>query len=145
MLKKAIALLIICTASVEASDSNLICPATAQVGGPLLVTATIENEQSSPLVINKVVFNLLGNIDGKSIGLLGPNVYPIAPFTIPAANCNPPYQYVCEPSLETFENVAVITNIPVSMANTLAVANAAVIDENNKTHMVGTCLVHITN
>jgi len=154
--KKLMAFLMIFT-SAAANASSLTCPATVKAGTPLTVTATIDNDDcNDPIYISKAVLNLMGNVDGKSLGLLGPFVIPLASIdTIPPATCqsipfdpkNPQYgsYTVTTPATQTVGNVVIIANVPAGMAGTLAVASGAVIDQKNKTRMVGSCTVHVTN
>ena len=154
--KKLMAFLMIFT-SAAANASSLTCPATVKAGTALTVTATIDNNDcNNPLYISKAVLNLIGNVDGKSLGLLGPYVIPLASIdTVPPATCvSVPYtpgypQYgsytVTTPGTQTVGNVVIIASVPTGMAGTLAVASGAVIDNNNKTIMIGSCTVPVTN
>ena len=145
--KKMMAFLMIFT-SAAANASSLTCPATVKAWTALTVTATIDNDDcNNPLYISKAVLNLMGNVDGKSLGLLGPYVIPLASIdTIPSATCHVMNGvYITLPGTQTVGNVVIINSVPASMAGTLAVASGAVIDNNNKTHMVCSCTVHVTN
>jgi len=98
----------------------------------------------------------MGNSGNATIGLQGPFVTPLPMLTtIPTATCKSvPYSSdhpewgtynVVVPTTHKFSNLVVIAKVPKGMADTLALASAGLMDENNKIHMVGACPVHVIN
>ena len=148
--KKLLAAMIMFTSTV--ANANITCPSTVKAGSPLVVNnIKIVNGSSSPMNINRVL-TVIGNIDGKSLGFLGPYVTTLSPiFTVPAATlttvkCGNFCSYV--QSVETtipVNNFIVMSSIPESMAGNIAVVSVAIMDTNSIPTVLGACTTTVTN
>jgi hypothetical protein len=150
--KKLLAAMIMFTST--AAHANIICPSTIKAGSPLVVNnIKIVNGSTSPMNINRVL-TVIGNIDGKSLGFLGPYVTTLSPiFTVPAATLTT-VQYGSCPSCSYIQSTAttipvnnftVMSSIPASMAGNIAVVSVAIMDTNSITTTLGACTVTVTN
>ena len=155
--KNYLILLVLSSATV-AEASSLICPATVKAGSQLTVTVNITNEDcSNPLTIDRTVVSLIGNSGSGTIGLQGPFVTPFANnfstlighakcTTVPYTAGHPEWGTYTKviPTTHSFANIVVIGKVPSGMGGTLALANAGVLDTNNKLIIAGQCYISVT-
>ena len=148
--KKLLAAMLMFTSTV--ANANIICPSTVKAGSPLVVNNIniVNNSSTSPMNINRVL-TVIGNIDGKSLGFLGPYVKTLdSIFTLPAATFHQTQQG-CEqcgfltPTTSFIPSYTVINSIPESMAGNIAVVSVAIMDIDSNTTPLGTCTTTVTN
>jgi hypothetical protein len=148
--KKILAAMIMFTSTV--ANANITCPSTVKAGSPLVVNnIKIVNRSNSPMNINRVL-TVIGNIDGKSLGFLGPYVTNYI-FTVPAATITTVKYGSCpecsynQPTdtIIPVNNFTVMNSIPESMAGSIAVVSVAIMDTNSIATTLGTCTTTVTN
>lgn len=129
----------VASTSSEAVDVHVTCPLTAQVGTALKVTEKISNDDCyNTVTVGKIVVGLVGN-GGGSIGVQGPYVIPLSVAKIvPKATCDTKYGYVIKPGVLNLI-AKVVSKIPATLENTLAIASAGIMDSSGKVTGAGTC------
>ena len=136
------------------ANADITCPSTVKAGSPLVVNnIKIVNSSNSPMNINRVL-TVIGNIDGKSLGFLGPYVTTLSPILIVPAATLETVQYGSCPSCSYIQSTAttmpvnnftVLASIPESMAGNIAVVSVAIMDTNSITTVLGACTTTVTN
>lgn len=135
------------------ANANITCPSTVKAGSPLVVNnIKIVNSSTSPMNINRVL-TVIGNIDGKSLGFLGPYVTTLSPILIVPAATIQTQQYCPQcgsysyttPTIIPVDNFTVMSSIPESMAGNIAVVSVAIMDTNSITTTLGACTTTVTN
>lgn len=156
---KLILLAVLVSSSAIASDSKLTCPISVKATTPLIVTATLKNDDcNSSFAISNLLTSVVGN-SGGTLGLQGPFVMapPGGVLSIPKANCtNIPFDQVCglacgsffniDEGKITIPNIQVISKVPASMIGSIIVVNVAAEDTNsvpNKIKAGKPCSIHV--
>jgi len=135
---------LVASASSKAVEVELKCPLTVRVGTALKVTEKISNDDCYNTVsVSKIVVGLVGN-GGGTIGVQGPYVIPLSVTrTVPKATCHATYGYVIKPGVLNLAPT-VVSKIPETLTNTLALASAGVMDSSGSVTGAGTCQFTVT-
>jgi hypothetical protein len=137
-------------ASTAANASTATCPSTVKAGTPLIVSATVTNDDcNDAIVIKNSVLSLTGSNAG-TLSLQGPFVTPLFATLIPAATCalnnpsHPEYgSHVVNSGTHTFSNLIVINPVPAGMKGKLALVTAGFLDDQNNLIMAGICNITV--
>jgi hypothetical protein len=139
-------LTLVCFAT-TVNANGLSCPSSVKAGSKLTITANIKNNDcDSPMQINRTLISYAGNSSGSSLGLQGPFVNNLPKQTAipPATNCwYDGWQGYGEGTSKPF-TISSPTVIPATMAGTLIVAAAGVMDVNGKITVASACTISVT-
>jgi hypothetical protein len=141
-------LTLICFAT-TVNANGLTCPSSIKAGSKLTITANIKNNDcESPMQINRTLISYAGNSSGSSLGLQGPFVNSLARqiAIAPATDCwydEWSGQGYGEGTSKSF-TISSPTVIPATMAGTLIVAAAGVMDVNGKITVASACTISVT-